>query len=181
MLNTHIRRMRKVQKNKMAEAKKDSKMQEQSKDTQVKTSGQEEVQKEYKIKKNHITAVGRRKTASARIFLYETKGDILVNHVDINEYFPSEKDKLAWTQPFHVIGVSHPTSKFSATIKVEGSGKSGQLGAVVHGLSRALAEINEEYSIALRQAGLLTRDPRMKERKKYYLRGARKRPQYSKR
>lgn len=163
----------------MAETK-TNKKEKQVKEVEV-MQEENDSKKKYKVKKDHITAVGRRKTASASVFFYETKGDILVNHVDIDEYFPSEKEKLAWMQPFHAVGVSHPASKFSATIKVEGSGKSGQLGAVVHALSRALAKISEENAEVLRQAGLLTRDSRMVERKKYYLRGARKRPQYSKR
>jgi small subunit ribosomal protein S9 len=137
--------------------------------------------KKTKIKKGFINGTGRRKTAVARVFLYNEKGDFTVNEQDIGEYFPSEKDQLEWTKPFHLVGISHPKSKFSASIKVEGSGKKAQLGAVVHGLSRALAEISEENRKILRRQGLLTRDPRMKERKKYYLRKARKRPQYSKR
>lgn len=135
----------------------------------------------YTIEDGAITTVGRRKTASARIFLYEGEGDILVNHMDINDYFPSLKEKSEWLEPFHVVGVSHPASKFHATIKVEGSGKSGQLGAVTHGIARALASMSDENTKKLSREGLLTRDSRMKERKKYYLRGARKRPQYSKR
>lgn len=127
------------------------------------------------------TSVGRRKTAVASLFLHEKKGDILVNGVDINTYFSSEKAKLAWMEPFHVLGVSHPTSKFSATIKVQGSGKTGQLGAVVHAISRALANLDVENRKLLRTAGLLTRDPRMVERKKYNLRKARRGAQYSKR
>jgi small subunit ribosomal protein S9 len=149
----------------------------EEKNTETKT----DTVKKYKVKKDPITAVGRRKTASASVFLYKGKGDILVNHKNISEYFPSEKEQIAWMQPFHAIGVSHPESKFNATIKVEGSGKSSQLDAVIHGISRALAQIDEENRKVLRKAGLLTRDPRMVERKKYYLRGARKRPQYSKR
>jgi small subunit ribosomal protein S9 len=142
---------------------------------------QEIAEKKYKIKKNPIIATGRRKTAVARVFMYKGKGDILVNHMDIDDYFPSPREKLAWTQPFHLVGLSHPASKFNATIKVEGSGKSGQLGAVVHALSRALASLSEENRIVLRRNGFLTRDSRMVERKKYFLRKARKRPQYSKR
>jgi small subunit ribosomal protein S9 len=148
---------------------------------EVKETSKTDSADKYTIKKDHITAVGRRKTSSASIFLYEGKGDILVNFVDIDEYFPSAKEKLKWMEPFHLIGVSHPRSKFNATIKVEGSGKSGQLGAVVHAMSRALAKLSEENQIVLSKEGFLKRDPRMVERKKYYLRKARKRPQYSKR
>lgn len=141
----------------------------------------EDTKPKYKIGKNPIIATGRRKTSVARVFLYETKGDFKINHKSMDEYFPSEREKLAWTQPFHLVGVSHPESKFSATITVEGSGKSGQLGAVVHGISRALASLSEENQIILRRNGYLTRDSRMVERKKPYLRKARKAPQYSKR
>ncbi|KKS15877.1 MAG: 30S ribosomal protein S9 [candidate division WWE3 bacterium GW2011_GWC1_41_7] len=133
------------------------------------------------VKKGFIAGTGRRKTAVARVFLYQEKGAITVNDMDINEYFPSEIEKLTWTKPFHIIGVSHPDAQFSASITVKGSGRSAQLGAVVHGISRALAKVNEEYDQAVRKQGLLTRDSRMVERKKYYLRKARKAPQYSKR
>ncbi len=132
-------------------------------------------------KENLITTTGKRKTAVARVFLYPEKGDLYVNDKKINEYYNKEIETLAWRKPFHIIGVSHPATQFRGTIKVSGSGPSAQLDAVVHGLSRALAKVNEEYRIALSKSGLLTRDPRMVERKKYYLRKARKRPQYSKR
>ena len=136
---------------------------------------------EMKIKKGFISGTGRRKTASASVFLYEEKGDFIINGMNINDYFPSEKDKILWTKPFHLIGVSHPESKYSATIKVGGSGKQGQLGAVIHGFSRALAEMDEEYHLILAKAGMMTRDSRMVERKKPFLHKARKRPQFSKR
>ncbi len=150
---------------------------------EAKTAVAEETKevKEYKVKKDHIAKIGRRKTATARVFMYQGKGEIVVNHKDINEYFPTEREKLAWMNPFHVVGVSHPESKFNATIKVEGSGRTGQLGAVVLGISRVLASLSEENKVALRKAGLLTRDPRMVERKKYFFVKARKKPQYSKR
>jgi len=138
-------------------------------------------EKKYKIKKDPIIATGRRKTAVARLFMYKGKGDFQVNHENIDEYFPAAREKLAWMQPFHLVGVSHPDSKFNATITVTGSGRTGQLGAVVHAISRALASLSEENRSILRRNGYLTRDPRMKERKKYFLRKARKRPQYSKR
>ena len=148
---------------------------------EVKDQPEQTEKKVYTIKKDPIIATGRRKTAVASLFMYKGKGEILVNHVDINEYFPSVKEKLAWIQPFHLVGVSHPDSKFNATIKVEGSGKSGQLGAVIHAMSRALAGLSEENRVLLRRNGFLTRDSRMVERKKYFLKKARKRPQYSKR
>lgn len=132
-------------------------------------------------KDKKIIATGRRKTAVARVFLYKEKGDIKVNDKEISEYFPGEKSSVAWKKPFHIVGISHPESQFSSTIKVHGSGHSAQLGAVIHGISRALADISEENRESLSKAGLLTRDSRMVERKKYYLRKARKAPQYSKR
>ncbi|MFC1621984.1 30S ribosomal protein S9 [Patescibacteria group bacterium] len=134
-----------------------------------------------KVKKNLITATGKRKTAVARVFLEQKKGKILVNDKDINEVLNTEKNELAWKKPFHLIGVSHPETQFNVTIKTHGSGKSSQVGAIMHGLSRALAKISEENQVILSRAGMLTRDSRMVERKKPYLRKARKRPQYSKR
>ncbi len=134
-----------------------------------------------KKKNNLITGTGRRKTAVARVFLNTEKGDFTINGTDVSKYFPTETEKVAWMKPFHTVGVSHPTSQFSGSVLVTGSGKSAQLQAVVHGISRALAEISDDYAKALRRAGLLTRDPRMVERKKYFLRKARKSPQYSKR
>lgn len=139
------------------------------------------VKKTKKVSKNLITGTGRRKTSVASVFLYEEKGDFTINGKSVEAYFKSAQEQLSWMLPFHLIGVSHPTSKFSATIKVTGSGKSGQLQAIVHGISRALAKLSEENQSILRKAGLLTRDPRMVERKKPFLRKARKQPQYSKR
>lgn len=136
---------------------------------------------EYKVKKDFISGTGRRKTAVARVFLYQDKGEFFVNNMSIDDYFPDEVERLEWMKPFHAVGVSHPESKFNATIKVHGSGKSAQLDAVIHGISRALAEISEENRTVLSQQGFLTRDSRMVERKKYWLRKARKAPQYSKR
>ena len=136
---------------------------------------------EAKIKPGFITGTGRRKTAVASVFVWDEKGEIMVNNVDIAEYFPTEKEQLKWTRPFHLIGVSHPKAKFNASIKVRGSGKAAQLDAVVHGLSRALSAMNPEYDEVLRKQGLLTRDDRMVERKKPNLHKARKASQYSKR
>ena len=136
--------------------------------------------KKSKLKDFH-SGTGRRKTAVASVFLYEKKGDITVNGKEIGNYFTTEQAQVKWMRPFHVLGIAHPTSKYSATIKVYGSGTSAQLGAIVHGLSRALAALNEEFAEVLRKNDLLTRDSRMVERKKYFLRKARKAPQYSKR
>lgn len=128
-----------------------------------------------------ITGTGRRKTAVARVFLYEKKGSFSVNDKNLGEYFTGVSDKELWLKPFHIIGVSHPEAMYSASIKVSGSGISAQLEAVVLGLARALASLSEENRSVLRKNGLLTRDPRMVERKKPFLKKARKRPQYSKR
>lgn len=127
------------------------------------------------------TGTGRRKTAVATVFLYEGKGEFTINGVNAEQYFSNERDNVKWLRPFHLVGVSHPGSQFNGSIKVYGSGTNSQISAIVHGISRALAELNEEYSKILRKQGLLTRDPRMVERKKPYLRKARKSPQYSKR
>jgi len=132
-------------------------------------------------KDNLITATGRRKTAVARVWLYPEKGDIFVNDKKISEFYDKEIHKTVWAKPFYIVGVSHPETQFRATIKVHGSGPSAQLGAIAHGFSRALAKISEENRVALSKAGMLTRDSRMVERKKPYLRKARKAPQYSKR
>lgn len=132
-------------------------------------------------KENLTIATGKRKTAVARVFLYPEKGDFFVNDKKIDEFYPKETEQIEWKKPFHAIGIAHPEAQFRATIKVNGSGPAAQLGAVTHGISRALAKLNEEYRVALRKAGFLTRDSRMVERKKPYLRKARKAPQYSKR
>ena len=132
-------------------------------------------------KATFVSGTGRRKTAVASVFLYDDKGDFTVNGMDISLYFPSEIDQAKWIKPFHLIGVSHPKARFSATIKVSGSGKIAQMGAVVHALSRALATLSEENKKVLSKQGMLTRDSRMVERKKPFLHKARKAPQYSKR
>lgn len=138
--------------------------------------------KETKSKKVDLfSTCGRRKSAVARVFLYSEKGDFTVNGLPINDYFISEKQKTGWLRPFHTVGVSHPGTVYSATIKVAGSGKNSQFDAVVLGLSRALVESNAEFRPLLRKQGLLTRDSREVERKKPFLRKARKAPQYSKR
>jgi len=134
-----------------------------------------------KVAPNFISGTGRRKTAVAKVFLYEGKGEFIVNGMDIQAYFPSEVDQTKWVKPFHLIGVSHPKARFFCSIKVFGSGKSAQIGAVVHGISRALASISDEYRKVLSKQGMLTRDSRMVERKKPFLHKARKAPQYSKR
>jgi len=136
---------------------------------------------EGKEKNKFFAGTGRRKTAVARVFLYDSKGEFTVNGQKIDNYFAPNIEKSKWEKPFHAIGVSHPEAKYSATIKVSGSGKSSQMDAVVLGISRALSKIDNEFEEILGKQGLLTRDPRMVERKKPFLHKARKKPQYSKR
>jgi small subunit ribosomal protein S9 len=152
-------------------------MQEETK-VEVKEEKKDRKSKKYE---DFSKGTGRRKTAVARVFLKEEKGEFTVNGKDIGDYFKSEASQVKWVRPFHTIGVSHPKAKFSGSILVRGSGVTGQLEAVVHGIARALSELNPEYKSILAKQGLLTRDPRMVERKKYFLHKARKRPQYSKR
>lgn len=122
--------------------------------------------------------VGRRKTSTAVVRLFEEQGDLLIEGVNISEYFPGDKAQIKYTRPFQATGL---TNKFSADIKVNGGGRKGQLEAVVLGIARALLEYDEELKDALNKYDLLTRDPRMKERKKIYHRSARRSPQFSKR
>ncbi len=136
---------------------------------------------EGKEKNKFFAGTGRRKTAVARVFLYDSKGEFTVNGQKIDNYFAPNIEKSKWEKPFHAIGVSHPEAKYSATIKVSGSGKSSQMDAVVLGISRALSKIDNEFEEILGKQGFLTRDPRMVERKKPFLHKARKKPQYSKR
>lgn len=132
-------------------------------------------------KKEFFSGTGRRKRSVARVWLYEEKGEFTVNDKTVKEFFPSSKDTLDWVKPFHTVGISHPQAKFSATIKVSGGGSASQLEAIQMGLARALVLYDETLKPILRAAGLMTRDSRKKERKKPYLRKARKAPQYSKR
>ncbi len=148
-------------------------------ETKTKKENKEKTAKSKKVK--FISGLGRRKRAVARVWLYPQKGEITINDQPAEEYFPGVNDITVWAKPFHTVGVSHPAAKFSATIKVAGGGKTGQLGAVRLGLARALLSFNPEFREKLREQDLLTRDSRETERKKYYLRKARKRPQYSKR
>ncbi len=125
------------------------------------------------------SGTGRRKTAVARVRLTAGEGEIVVNGRSLAEHFGAAVDEVDVRMPFRVTGTE---GHFNAMIKVEGGGVSGQAGAIRHGIARALLELDPEaHRLALRQAGLLTRDPRMKERKKYGLKRARKAPQYTKR
>jgi small subunit ribosomal protein S9 len=124
------------------------------------------------------TGTGRRKTAVARVRLLPGEGEIVINGRSLVEHFGAAIDEADIRMPFRV---TNTDGRFNAMIKVEGGGVTGQAGAVKHGIARALLDIDENHRVLLRQAGLLTRDPRMKERKKYGLKRARKAPQYTKR
>lgn len=125
------------------------------------------------------SGTGRRKTAVARVRLLPGEGEIVVNGRSLVEHFGNAVDEADLRMPFRVTGTE---GRFNAMIKVEGGGVTGQAGAIRHGIARALLELDPEgHRLPLRQAGYLTRDPRMKERKKYGLKRARKAPQYTKR
>src|SRR3989440_10105262 len=121
---------------------------------------------------------GRRKTSTARVHLRQGTGQITVNNRPIDEYFGNDVLKMIIKQP---LSLTETVDKFDIVVVVDGGGPSGQAGAVRHGISRALQVYNVELRKRLKKAGLLTRDPRMKERKKYGQRGARARFQFSKR
>ncbi|RKY84668.1 30S ribosomal protein S9 [candidate division KSB1 bacterium] len=123
-------------------------------------------------------ATGRRKTAVAKVYLFEGTGKIKVNDKEVLDYFGRETLKMMIMQPMELLEV---TDKYDVLAKVEGGGLSGQAGALQLGISRALIQANEDFRTMLRENGFLTRDPRMKERKKYGQKGARKRFQFSKR
>ena len=123
-------------------------------------------------------ATGRRKKSVARVRLVPGEGKILINNRDIENYFGLETLKLIVRQPLEL---TEATGAFDIVCTVTGGGVTGQAGAIRHGISRALLQYNEELRPVLKKAGLLTRDPRMKERKKYGLKKARRAPQFSKR
>lgn len=123
-----------------------------------------EAKSQPKTTTTYITAVGRRKTASARVKLMLKNADMIVNDMPIGQYFSGATQRIKYLKPFEL---TQTVGKFGFLVKVEGSGKSAQLDAVVHGISRALSTLNEEkYRPILKKAGLLTRDSRMKESKK---------------
>ncbi len=126
----------------------------------------------------YFYGTGRRKKSVARVRVYAGTGKITVNDRDIDDYFGLETLKLIGRQPLALTGTA---DKFDIVCKVAGGGVTGQAGAIRHGLSRALLQYDENLRPALKKAGFLTRDPRMKERKKYGLKGARRAPQFSKR
>ncbi len=126
----------------------------------------------------YFYGTGRRKKSVARVRVYAGTGKITINDRDIDDYFGLETLKLIVRQPLALTGT---TEKFDIVCRVNGGGVTGQAGAIRHGLSRALLQYDENLRSELKKAGFLTRDPRMKERKKYGLKGARRAPQFSKR
>ena len=133
----------------------------------------------YESKKKYFYGTGRRKSSVARVRLFENgTGAITINGRDIDEYFGLDTLKLIVRQPLVTTDL---VGKVDIDVTVSGGGVSGQAGAIRHGISRALLLVNAEYRPALKAAGFLTRDPRMKERKKYGLKAARRAPQFSKR
>ncbi|HEX6188737.1 MAG TPA: 30S ribosomal protein S9 [Pyrinomonadaceae bacterium] len=121
---------------------------------------------------------GRRKTATARVYLRPGDGSVQVNRKPFDSYFPNETLRMIIRQP---LNLTETATKFDILVNVAGGGPAGQAGAIRHGITRALIEYNSDLRPALKQAGLITRDPRIKERKKYGQKGARKRFQFSKR
>ena len=126
----------------------------------------------------YFYGTGRRKSSVARVRVYAGTGKITINDRDIDDYFGLETLKLIVRQP---LALTETSEKFDVICKVQGGGVTGQAGAIRHGLSRALLQHDENLRPLLKKAGFLTRDPRMKERKKYGLKGARRAPQFSKR
>ena len=123
-------------------------------------------------------AVGRRKKAIARVRLIPGEGNIVINKRDLDNYFGLETLKTVVRQP---MTLTETTGRFDVIVNVHGGGYTGQAGAIRHGIARALLQVEDSYRAPLKAAGLLTRDPRMKERKKYGLKAARRAPQFSKR
>lgn len=128
--------------------------------------------------KERYYGTGRRKKSVARVYLIPGTGKITVNKKDIDEYFGLETLKVIVRQP---LVATETVDRFDVLVNVHGGGTTGQAGAVRHGIARALLQVDNEYRPALKSAGYLTRDPRMKERKKYGLKAARRAPQFSKR
>ncbi|MDD6984708.1 MAG: 30S ribosomal protein S9 [Eubacteriales bacterium] len=132
----------------------------------------------YTSAKPYFYGTGRRKSSVARVRLYPGSGKITINGRDVEDYFGLETLKLIINQPFGITGTE---GKFDIVANVRGGGISGQAGAIRHGVSRALLLADDSYRTLLKKAGFLTRDPRMKERKKYGLKAARRASQFSKR
>ena len=132
----------------------------------------------YESKQPYFYGTGRRKNSVARVRLYQGSGKVTINDRDIDDYFGLETLKLIVRQPLELTG---NVQNYDVVCTVTGGGVTGQAGAIRHGISRALVEANAELRPQLKTAGFLTRDPRMKERKKYGLKAARRAPQFSKR
>ena len=132
----------------------------------------------YESKQPYFYGTGRRKHSVARVRVYEGTGKITINGRDIDDYFGLETLKLIVRQP---LNLTNTIGNYDIVCTVAGGGVSGQAGAIRHGISRALLGVNPEFRAVLKKAGFLTRDPRMKERKKYGLKAARRAPQFSKR
>lgn len=129
-------------------------------------------------KRSYVHGTGRRKTSIAQVKLFTGEGAIIVNGMPYEDYFPRLDHRQTIMQPFLTAGV---TGQYNVVVKVSGGGISGQSGAIAHGITRALVNTSESFRAPLRRSGLLTRDPRVKERKKPGLKRARKAPQYTKR
>lgn len=129
-------------------------------------------------KTTRFYGTGRRKSSVARVYVTPGTGKIVINKKDMSEYFGLETLKVIVQQPFAATGTS---GKYDVLVNVHGGGFTGQAGAIRHGISRALLQADGEFRPVLKKAGYLTRDPRMKERKKYGLKAARRAPQFSKR
>ncbi len=125
-----------------------------------------------------VNGTGRRKSSVARVYLTPGKGNIIINKRSIDEYFGLETLKVIVRQP---LTATETADKFDILVNVRGGGTTGQAGAIRHGISRALLKVDADFRPVLKKAGFLTRDPRMKERKKYGLKAARRAPQFSKR
>ncbi len=128
--------------------------------------------------KPYFYGTGRRKSSVARVRIYQGTGKITINERDIDDYFGLETLKVIVRQP---LALTDNADKFDVVCRVAGGGVTGQAGAIRHGIARALLQADAEFRPELKKAGFLTRDPRMKERKKYGLKGARRAPQFSKR
>lgn len=146
----------------------------------TKTSAKAEKKKEVESKtsKKYIYAVGRRKEARAQVRLYSGNGKITINEKELNSYFPTLDLQQKVFYPLELVGEK---DKCDISVVVKGGGKTGQVEAIRHGIARALRIKNEDYRAPLKKEELLKRDPRMKERKKYGLKGARRAPQWQKR
>ncbi|MBQ8913029.1 MAG: 30S ribosomal protein S9 [Lachnospiraceae bacterium] len=129
-------------------------------------------------KSSRFYGTGRRKSSIARVYLVPGTGKVTINKKDMEEYFGLNTLKVIVNQPFAATGT---TGKYDVLVNVHGGGFTGQAGAIRHGISRALLQADPEFRPVLKKAGFLTRDPRMKERKKYGLKAARRAPQFSKR